>query len=87
MIRGHELAYEYDKQNRRRDRDNSFYLDSAARNGRGGAYEISEPDDPDSVEIIPDQLRPGDANYEPYFKNKIEESIYRLKLENLYKNK
>ena len=79
------MAYEYDKENRRRD--TSFYLDSAARDGRGGAYEISEPDDPGSVEIIPDQLRPGDANYEPYFKNKIEESIYRLKLENLYKNK
>ena len=28
MIRGHELAYEYDKEHRRRD--TSFYLDSAA---------------------------------------------------------
>ena len=44
MIRGHELAYEYDKENRRRD--TSFYLDSAARDSRSGAYDVAEPDDP-----------------------------------------
>ena len=59
-IRGYGLAHEHDKQNQRRDyqyelaqkqRDNSFYLDSASRDGRGGAYEIGEPNDPGAVEI------------------------------------
>ena len=85
MVRGHELAYEYDKQNRKRD--TSFYLDSAARDGRGGAYEIGEPDDPGSVELGPIALRPGDHNYEREPISKVRESILRLEIEALKRNR
>jgi|TARA_Y100000294_G_scaffold139483_1_gene132988 hypothetical protein len=85
MIRGHELAFEYDKENRRRD--TSFYLNSAARDGRGGAYNINEPDDPGSVEIEPRELGPGDTNIERQPISKVQESILRLELEELKKNK
>ena len=95
-IRGYDLANYRDQENRRSDyqyelkqkqKDNSFYLDSSYRFGNGGAYDITKPDDHGSVEITPGPLRPGDANYEYNFKNKVEEDIYRLKLDNLYKNK
>ena len=85
MIRGHELAYEYDKQNRRRD--NSFYLDSVSRDGRSGAYDITEPDDPGSVEIEPRELGPGDTNIEREPISKVRESILRLEIEALKQNK
>ena len=81
MIRGHELAYEYDKQNRRRD--NSFYLDSGSRDGRSGAYEIGEPSDPGSVEIQNIELGPADHNYEREPISKVRESILRLEIEAL----
>ena len=81
MIRGHELAYEYDKEHRRRD--TSFYLDSAARDGRGGAYEIGEPDDPGAVELEPRELGPGDTNIEREPISKVRESILRLEIEAL----
>jgi len=84
MIRGHELAYEYDKQNRRRD--TSFYLDSGARNGRGGAYEINDPDDPGSVEVPILEFNPGDSNIEREPISKVQESILRLEIEALKKN-
>jgi len=84
-IRGHELAYEYDKQNRRRD--NSFYLDSVSRDGRSGAYSITEPDDPGSVEIGSIKLRPGDHNYERQPISKVQESILRLEIEALKRNR
>ena len=85
MIRGHELAYEYDKQNRRRD--NSFYLDGASRDSRGGAYNINEPDDPGSVEVPILELSPGDSNIEREPISKVRESILRLEIENLKQNK
>ena len=80
-IRGHELAYEYDKEHRRRD--TSFYLDSVSRDGRSGAYSITEPDDPGSVEIEPRELGPGDTNIEREPISKIRESILRLEIEAL----
>ena len=79
------MAYEYDKENRRRD--TSFYLDSAARDGRGGAYEIGEPDDSGAVEIEPRELGPGDTNIERQPISKVRESILRLEIENLKQNK
>ena len=81
MIRGHELAYEYDKQNRRRD--TSFYLDSVSRDGRSGAYNITEPDDPGAVELEPRELGPGDTNIEREPISKVRESILRLEIEAL----
>ena len=81
LIRGHELAYEYDKQNRRRD--NSFYLDSVSRDGRSGAYDITEPDDSGAVEIEPRELGPGDSNIEREPISKVRESILRLEIEAL----
>ena len=83
-IRGHELAYEYDKQNRRRD--NSFYLDSVSRDGRSGAYSITESDDPGSVELEPREIGPGDTNIEREPISKVRESILRLEIEALKKN-
>ena len=80
-IRGHELAYEYDKQNKRRD--NSFYLDSVSRDGRSGAYSITEPDDPGAVELEPRELGPGDTNIEREPISKVRESILRLEIEAL----
>ena len=65
----------------------AFYLDSAARNGRGGAYEINEPDDPGSVEVPILELSPGDSNIEREPISKVQESILRLEIENLKKNK
>ena len=85
MIRGHELAYEYDKQNRRRD--NSFYLDSGSRNRRGGAYDITEPDDPGSAEVPILELSPGDPNIEREPISKVRESILRLEIEALKQKK
>ena len=91
-IRGHELAHEHDKQNQRRDyqyeleqqrKDSSFYLDNAYSSGRGGAYQIGEPDDPGSVELGPISLGPGDHNYEREPISKVQESILRLEIENL----
>ena len=75
------MAYEYDKENRRRD--NSFYLDSASRDSRSGAYDITEPDDPGSVEIVPRELGPGDTNIERQPISKVRESILRLEIEAL----
>ena len=95
-IRGYGLAHEYDLENRRRDyqyehsqkqRDNSFYLDSGSRDGRSGAYEIGEPSDPGSVEIQNIELGPGDTNIEREPISKVRESILRLELEELKKNK
>ena len=85
MIRGHELAYEYDKENRRRD--TSFYLDSVSRDGRSGAYEIGEPNDPGSVEIQNIELGPADHNYERQPISKVRESILRLEIEALKQKK
>ena len=91
-IRGQELAYEHDRQNQRRDyqyelaqkqKDTSFYLDSAARDGRGGAYEIGEPNDPGSIEIESRELSPGDPNIEREPISKVRESILRLEIEAL----
>ena len=65
----------------------TFYLNSASRDGRGGAYEIGEPNDPGSVEIGPIELRPGDHNYERQPISKVRESILRLEIEELKKNK
>ena len=84
-IRGHELAYEYDKENRRRD--TSFYLDSASRDSKSGAYDVTEPDDPGSVEIEPRELGPGDTNIEREPISKVRESILRLEIEALKQNK
>ena len=91
-IRGYGLAHEYDLENRRRDyqygrsqkqRDNSFYLDSGSRDGRSGAYEIGEPNDPGSVEIQNIELGPADHNYEREPISKVRESILRLEIEAL----
>ena len=79
------MAYEYDKENRRKD--TSFYLDSASRDGSGGAYEIGEPDDPGSVEIEPRELGPGDTNIEREPISKVRESILRLEIEALKRNR
>ena len=95
-IRGHELAHEHDKQNQRRDyqyelsqqrKDNSFYLDNLYSRGLGGAYQIGDPDDPGSVEIGPIELRPGDHNYEREPISKVRESILRLEIEALKRNR
>ena len=85
-----------DLQNRRRDyqyelsqqqkSDTSFYLDSSYQSGRGGAYQIGEPDDPGSVEIGSIELGPGDHNYEREPISKVRESILRLEIEALKKN-
>jgi hypothetical protein len=80
-IRGYGLAYEYDKQNIRRD--NSFYLDSVSRNNKSGPYEIGEPDDPGAVELEPRELGPGDTNIEREPISKVRESILRLEIEAL----
>ena len=85
MIRGYELAQAYDKENRRRD--TSFYLDSAARNGGGGAYNIIKPEDPGSVEMPNIELQPGDHNYEREPISKVRESILRLEIEALKRNR
>ena len=84
-IRGYELAREYDLENRRRD--TSFYLDSAARDSRSGAYDVTEPDDPGSVEVPILELSPGDSNIEREPISKVRESILRLEIENLKQNK
>ena len=84
-IRGHQLAYEYDKQNRQRD--NSFYLDSGSRNSRSGAYDITEPDDPGSVEVPILELSAGDTNIQREPISKVQESILRLEIEALKKNR
>ncbi len=68
-------------------KDNSFYLDSSYKNSRGGAYQIGEPDGPGSVEIGSKKLGPGDHNYEREPISKVRESILRLEIENLKKNK
>ena len=90
------LAHEYDLENRRRDyqyersqkqRDNSFYLDSGSRYGRSGAYEIGEPNDPGSVEIQNIELGPADHNYERQPISKVRESILRLEIEALKRNR
>ena len=95
-IRGYGLAHEYDLENRRRDyqyersqkqRDNSFYLDSGSRNGRSGAYEIGEPNDLGSVEIQNIELGPADHNYERQPISKVRESILRLEIEALKRNR
>ena len=96
MIRGHELAHEYDLENIRRNyqyersqkqRDNSFYLDSGSRDGRSDAYEIGEPNDPGSVEIQNIELGPADHNYERQPISKVRESILRLEIEALKQKK
>ena len=86
-----------DLQNRRRDyqyelsqqqkSDTSFYLDNLYSRGLGGAYQIGEPDDPGSVEIGPIALRPGDHNYEREPISKVRESILRLEIEALKRNR
>ena len=90
------MAHEYKKQNQRRDyqyelsqqrKDNSFYLDSGSRNGRSGAYEIGEPNDPGSIEIESRELSPGDPNIEREPISKVRESILRLEIEALKQNK
>ena len=90
------MAHEYKKQNQRRDyqyelsqqrKDNSFYLDSASRDGRGGAYNINESDDPRSVEIEPRELGPGDTNIERQPISKVRESILRLEIESLKRDR
>ena len=93
------LQHEYDKQNarrdhqyeaklqRRKDRDNSFFLDNSYRFGRGGAYDFDRTEDPGSVEISNVQLGPGDHNYEREPISKVRESILRLEIEELKKNK
>ena len=96
-IRGHELAHEHDKENQRRNyqyelqqqerKDNSFYLDNLYSRGLGGAYQIGEPDDPGSVEIGSIELRPGDHNYEREPISKVRESILRLEIEALKRNR
>ena len=63
--------------------DNSFYLDSGSRNSRGGAYDITEPDDHGSVEVPILEFNPGDSNIERRPINKVEESILRLEIEAL----
>jgi len=92
-IRGHELAHEYDLENRRRNyqyeleqqrkSDTSFFLNSSYSFGRGGAYQIGEPDDPGSVELESRELSPGDHNYEREPISKVRESILRLEIEAL----
>jgi len=84
-IRGYELAREYDLENRRRD--TSFYLDSVSRDGRSGAYSITEPDDPGAVELEPRELGPGDSNIEREPISKVRESILRLEIEALKRNR
>jgi len=98
-IRGYELQHEYDKQNARRDhqyeaklqrrkeRDNSFFLDNSYRFGNGGAYDFDRTDDPGSVEVSNVQLGPGDHNYEREPISKVQESIIRLEIEALKKNR
>ena len=96
-IRGHELAHEHGLQNRRRDyqyelsqqqkSDTSFYLDSSYKNSRGGAYQIGEPDDPGAVELEPRELGPGDTNIERQPISKVRESILRLEIEALKRNR
>ena len=90
------MAHEYKKQNQRRDyqyelsqqrKDNSFYLDSGSRNGRSGAYEIGEPNDLGSVEIQNIELGPADHNYERQPISKVRESILRLEIESLKRNR
>ena len=75
------MAREYDLENRRRD--TSFYLDSISRDGRSGAYSITEPDDPGAVELEPRELGPGDTNIERQPISKVRESILRLEIEAL----
>ena len=55
--------------------------------GRGGAYEIGEPDDSGAVEIEPRELGPGDTNIERQPISKVRESILRLEIEALKQNK
>jgi len=98
-IRGYELQHEYDKQNtrrdyqyeaelqRRKDRDNSFFLDNSYRFGNGGAYDFDRTDEPGSVEVSNVQLGPGDHNYEREPISKVQESIIRLEIEALKKNR
>ena len=98
MIRGHELTHQYDLENKRRDhqyeaklqrrkeRDNSFFLDNSYRFGNGGAYDFDRTDDPGSVEVSNVQLGPGDHNYEREPISKVQESIIRLEIEELKKN-
>ena len=96
-ILGYELAHEHDKENQRRNyqyelqqqerKDNSFYLDNLYSRGLGGAYQIGEPDDPGSVEIESRELTPGDHNYEREPISKVQESILRLEIEGLKRNR
>ena len=90
------MAHEYKKQNQRRDyqyelsqqrKDNSFYLNSPYSSGRGDTYSISEPNDPGSVELESRGLFPGDHNYERKPISKVRESILRLEIEALKRNR
>ena len=76
-----------EKKEKQKQRYNSFYLDSSYKNSRGGAYSITEPDDPGSVEVPILELNPGDSNIERQPIDKVQESILRLEIENLKKNK
>ena len=64
----------------------TFYLNSASRDGRSGAYSTTEYDDPGSVEVPILELSPGDSNIKRRPINKVEESILRLEIEALKKN-
>ena len=100
MLRGHSINFEHDLENKRRDyqyehseqerrkrRDNTFYLNSHSRNNGGGPYSIGEGDDPGSVEVQVQEMSPGDSNIEREPINKVQESILRLEIENLKKNR
>ena len=100
MLRGYSINFEHDLENRRRDyqyehseqerrkqRDNTFYLNSHSRNNSGGAYNIGEPDDDGSVEVPILEMGPGDSNIEREPISKVRESILRLEIENLKKGR
>ena len=96
-IRGYDYAnyrdqenrrsdYQYEREQQRQDKNNSFFLDSSYRSGRGDAYGFDRAEEPGSVEVNV-QHGPGDHNYERQPISKVRESILRLEIENLKKNK
>ena len=96
-LSSHDMDFQNRLENRRRDyqyeheqqrkRDTSFYLDGSYRIGNGGAYNINKPDDLGSVEVPILELSPGDSNIEREPISKVRESILRLEIEALKKNK
>tara|TARA_Y100000031_G_C8224847_1_gene387770 strand:- start:614 stop:1375 length:762 start_codon:yes stop_codon:yes gene_type:complete len=77
--------YQYELEQQRKS-DTSFFLNSSYSFGRGGAYNLTEHD-PGAVEIEAREPGPGDTNIERQPISKVQESILRLEIEELKKNK